>query len=311
MRVGDRFLTIDDRAFTDITSDELRAMLRDPDGTPLRVRVAGLDALERELTLRPDSLVDPSVRHMHMLDDELKIGYISILSFSRETAIEFDNAFRFLHDRGMRALILDVRRNYGGVLESAVQIARRFVTQGVIVSTEGRGAPISHRAEPSEAWYAGTPLVVLVDGDSASASEVLAGALQDHRLAVVVGSPTYGKGMVQTIRNFDRFGTRAKVTSSYYYSPSHRNFENSADPDRDFGILPDLSIPVTGTEKRAIHDFLTAYGPPLAAIPAIEEWEQREQVELFSRIPRDPQLDAALALFAGERPGPQRLAQVE
>ncbi|MCP3919613.1 MAG: hypothetical protein GY711_29100 [bacterium] len=311
VRVGDTFKTFDGRPVADIPANELRAMLRDPDGTPIDVHARGLDGAERDLVLRPDSLVDPSVRHTRILDAELGIGYVSILSFSRETADEFDQAFHFLHGRGMRALIIDLRRNFGGVLESAVQIARRFVKGGVIVSTEGRGAPISHRAEPAEADYAGMPLVVLVDGESASASEVLAGALQDHRVAVVVGSPTYGKGMVQTIRNFERFGTRAKVTSSYYYSPSGRNFETSADPARDFGILPDLSIPVSKVEKSAIQERLTIYGPPLEAIAKIEAWEVSSGFELLTNMQGDPQLDAALALFAGERPGPHRLTQAD
>ena len=145
---------------------------------------------------------------------------------------------------------------------------------------------------------------MLVDEESASASEVLAGALQDHRTAVVTGSPTYGKGMVQTIRRFKQARTRAKVTTSYYYSPTHRNFERTAVDGDQHGIEPDVAIPVEPHEQRDIHAFLQSYSPPLSALPAIRAWEQRESTTLLEEHPADPQLDAAIALLSGHRPGP-------
>jgi carboxyl-terminal processing protease len=261
--------------------------------------------------VRTGSVIEPTVRHERILDEARGVGYLALSSFTHETATEFDAAFERLRQDGMRALVLDLRGNPGGVLMAAVEIARRFVREGLIVSTEGRDESVTYEADPAAAWHAELPLVVIVDEGSASASEVLAAALKEHRAAVIVGMPTYGKGMVQTIRNFDRWKTRAKVTSSFYYSPSHRNFEHSADPDRDFGILPDLSIPVTRAEQRAVHEFVAVYGPPLASIPSIEAWEEQAGEVLLARIPDDPQLEAALALFAGERPGPHRLVEAE
>ena len=304
-QVPSGFLTIDGARVTDMSEGELRERLTAPEDGVLDIELRGLDGASRQVSIRPDSLVDPTVRHARMVDEDRRIGYISILSFSRQTPSEFDRAFRFLEDRGMQALILDLRRNFGGVLESAEEIAERFVpAESVIVSIEGRGEPEIRRADAPDVAHAGFPLVVLVDGDSASASEVLAGALQDHRVAVVTGSPTYGKGMVQKIRRFRRARTRAKVTSAYYYSPSHRNFERTADPDKEAGILPDVSIPIADGERRAIHGYLSRYSPPVAAIPAIEAWERTEGTRLIEHHPPDPQLDAALALLAGHRPGP-------
>ncbi|MEE8467550.1 MAG: S41 family peptidase [Planctomycetota bacterium] len=307
VRVGDQFLEVSGTSVEELGDAGLRAALAEPTQDALKVRVQGLDGSVRDLEIQPDSVIDPSVRHVRILDEERGIGYLAIVSFSSETDREFDAAFDFLKKRGMRALVIDLRHNLGGVLESAVRVAARFVQQGVIVSTEGRGEPVVYRAEEGSAWYLGTPLAVLVDGSSASASEVLAGALQDHRAAVLVGEPTYGKGMVQTIRHFDTWGTRAKVTSSYYYSPTHRNFERTADPDRDHGILPDLEIPLLRQERGPLYSFLGGYSPGPEVIPALEAWEEAEGLTLIEPLPRDAQLEAALALFAGERPGPQRV----
>lgn len=311
LRVGDRFVTVGGRLVAELDVEELQQELREPASGVVEARVVGLDGSERDVSVRPDSVVDPTVRHTRMIDAERGIGYVSILSFSRETPAEFDHSFEFLEARGMRALVLDLRRNYGGVLASAVEVARRFVASGLIVSTEGRGRPERFEAVGSEASHQGFPLVVLVDGDSASASEVLAGALQDHRAAVVVGSPTYGKGMVQTIRRFEEGGAVAKVTSAYYYSPTHRNFERSAAPSRVHGILPDVEVPVSELELRVVHAYLGRYGPPVEAIPAIDAWAAREGQALVEPHPPDAQLDAALELLDGRRPGPYPLTEAE
>jgi C-terminal processing protease CtpA/Prc len=157
------------------------------------------------------------------------------------------------------------------------------------------------------ARYADMPTVVLVDGQSASASEVLAGALQDHRVAVVVGEPTYGKGMLQTIRTFPSFGSHAKVTSAYYYSPSKRNFERSVDEGREWGILPDVHVSVDDPTRQRVASHLSRYDPPAELMDELRAFEAREGAPLLGIPPDDPQLAAALALFAGERPGPTAL----
>jgi carboxyl-terminal processing protease len=307
LRVGDQFVMVEGTPLVDLNEAEFRALLSSPPGDSLEATVLGVDGQERELVIRLGSVIDPTVRHAHLIEPARGVGYVAITSFSSETPAEFDRSFDFLRRRGAEALILDLRGNLGGVLESAVAIAQRFVQRGVIVSTEGRGDPLSYRADPDAAWYLGTPLVVLVDGETASSSEVLAGALQDHRTAVLVGAPTYGKGMVQTIRRFLRWGTQGKVTSSYYYSPTGRNFERSADPGRDYGILPDILVEPTGPERAALLGFLRSYGPGPEEVPALEAWEEAEGLDLIEELPRDPQLEAALGLLAGRRPGPQPL----
>jgi carboxyl-terminal processing protease len=302
--VGDRLLEIDGEPALGLRLADIRMRLADGERDELELTVRSLDGAQRTLAMRRASIVEPTVRHERMLDDERGIGYLAIASFSHETPDEFDGAVGRLRERGARALVVDVRRNLGGVLTSAVEIAGRFIERGVIVSTEGRGDPVLYEADPSRALYAGLPLVVLIDGDTASASEVLAGALRDHRAAVLCGSPTYGKGMVQTIRHFPDMGAVAKVTTSYYYTPAHQNLERSARGARTGGIEPDLEVPLDELERRVVHEHLVETSPPPDALDAIRAWELAEDVTLLTQPPPDAQLEAALGLLRGERPGP-------
>ena len=302
IRVGDLIVGVDDVTVRgEFTSDLLRRNLDDPERANLVLDVVGLDGAERRVEVEHASLIDPTVRHARIVDEELGVGYLSITSFSHETPQEFLAAFQALRDQGMRALVIDLRSNFGGVLTAAVNIARRFVSEGVIVSTEGSGPPEVHEAIAEMAQLEGFPLAVLVDENSASASEVLAAALQEHRAAVLVGAPTYGKGMVQTIHRFPESGSIAKITTSYYYTPSHQNLEHSLDPSRDYGIRPDLEVSIERAEQRAIYRHLAEYSPPFAALPALLEWQANEEEPLLPEHPADAQLDTAVRLFAGER----------
>lgn len=300
LRVGDRILRIDGKSIEGLDRAKMQSALEGELDSIVRLDVIGLDGEERTCEVRRSSVIDPNVRHARMLDKEHGVGYLAILGFSHETPDEFQNAFARLREQGMRALIIDVRGNPGGVLSASVEIARRFIPEGVIVSTEGRGRPTYYKAESDQAWYHGFPLVVLVDQGSASASEVLAGALQDHRAAVLVGAPTHGKGLVQTIRRYPDEGTIAKVTTSYYYTPAHRNLERDPKNGRDYGIAPDLEIPISDEERYAIANHTRHYGAPLALRDDLLAWEAAVGEELIDRHPLDAQLDAALQLLIGE-----------
>ncbi len=310
LKTGDRILELDGEDLAKAEPGTLQRRVGERPARPVRLRVADLDQVSREIDVLPADLIDPTVRHTTMLDGEMGIGYLAINSFTKETPAEFDAALALLLQRSaprwdakapLRGLVLDLRGNLGGVLSAAVAIANRFLPSGRIVSREGRGGSTTHEADPQLATLAGLPLVVLQDGDSASASEVLAGALQDHRVAVLVGEESYGKGVVQTIRQFQDSAVR--LTTAYYYTPARRNLERTVEHAWETGLMPDLLVKLQTEERRAVRTFLQRYSPPPAALESIRAWEARENRPLLPQHPPDAQLEAALALLRGERPG--------
>jgi carboxyl-terminal processing protease len=184
-----------------------------------------------------------------MLDDKNKIGYIRLTNFTKTASKEMRDAIEELQRQGVRALILDLRNNPGGLLTQAREVSDLFLTGGRIVSTKGR----NHKEEVYDAKPEGTlllpadkyPMVVLVNKYSASASEIVAAALQDHQRAVVIGERSYGKGSVQNIIEMHQGGDRSalKLTTASYWRPSGKNihrFPDSKDSD-DWGVRPNDS----------------------------------------------------------------------
>ena len=302
LRVGDEIIAIDGQSTEGLDAASLNTLMQGEAGTPVRIRVRGLDHCEREHEVIRRELPIPSVRRVQLIDEERDIGYLALTSFSNRTTEEFDEAVSQLQAKGMRGLVIDLRGNQGGVLSSAVEISQRFVREGVLTSTRGRGEEHVESADPELAWYFDLPLVLLVDGRSASASEVLAGALQDHRAAVLLGEPTYGKGMVQTISRYPERRAIAKVTTSYYYTPADRNLQRGVE-GHDFGLLPDFHVEGIGDDQQSLYTYLhRTFEPPAEALPALLDWERESGLELVAKAPADPQLEAALAVFAGQTP---------
>ncbi|MFT5199110.1 MAG: carboxyl-terminal processing protease [Planctomycetota bacterium] len=309
LRPGDELVRIDGDAVADLDSATFSKRLRGVGGSSVDLHVAHLDGSTLDAKIERSLVVNPSVRHAEMLKDTPDIAYMSIHTFSRRTADEFDQAMAALGAQGMNGLILDLRGNLGGVMEASLAIARRFIPDGLLLRTEGKSQVETHHANLEEATWKDLPLVVLVDGDSASASEILAGALQDHRRAAVVGMPTYGKGMVQTIRRFPEFGTKVKVTSAYYYTPSGRLFERSSEEGLEHGLVPDVQIELDSSARRAVSGYLASYGAPMEARAAIQAWEQQDGISVMPLVPRKAHLKAALDLLQGRLPTIERTAQ--
>jgi len=309
LRPGDTIQAVDGRARADLGAAEFQSAISDDSKSEVALTVRGLDGAERKLRLVPADVVDPTVRHAAIVDADRGLAYLAINSFSLETPVEFDRAIALLQAQGMRALVIDLRGNLGGVLHSAVRVANRFIDRGLIVSTEGRGEPTRHEAKRVEATLVQLPLAVLVDGNTASASEVLAGALQDHRRAVLVGEPTWGKGMVQKVSSFGDDDAKVKLTTAYYYTPAHTNIERSVQRGREHGLIPDLRVDLNREGAARVRAFLLHYDPPRSAIEALRAWEAIEGIELIETHPPDAQLEAALGLFRGERPGPWALGK--
>lgn len=302
IRVGDTILEIDGQRVDELEAGGIQSLIQGAGGNALHFRVRDLAGAEREVELVPERVVDPTVRHARILDEEAGIGYLALLSFSHRTPGEFDEAVRYLREQGMQSLIVDLRGNPGGILDAAVAVANRFIREGRIVETRTRTQTMVTEAIPEAALWADTPLVLLVDEGSASASEVLAGALQDHCLAALVGEATYGKGSVQTITPFDEYGARIKITTAAYFTPSWRSIERHEAGDGPSGIAPDIEVALDLETLQAVYGFLASYTPPPGQVAAVRAWEARDGRDLIEDPPSDRQLDAARALLRGEVP---------
>lgn len=177
----------------------------------------------------------------YLLQGEDKIAYVRLSHFSRRTGEELREVLRTLKEQGMKGLILDLRFNPGGLLTSAVEVSDMFIEEGKIVSTEGRNSPGRTWSAKRFGTYSGFPMAVLVNRFSASASEIVSAALQDHKRAVVVGERTWGKGSVQNVIEIGEGESALKLTTASYHRPSGKNihrFPDSKEED-EWGVLPD------------------------------------------------------------------------
>ena len=170
-----------------------------------------------------------------MIDPDTGVAYLKLTCFQKTTSRDLDAALWKLHRAGMRSLILDLRGNPGGLLTTSVDVVDKFIERGTIVSTRGRGKDedYSYSAHSAGTWK--VPLVVLIDGDSASASEIFAGAIRDHHRGVLVGTRSYGKGSVQGIFPLNSANAGIRLTTAKFYSPTGRAYS-------DVGVNPDVEV---------------------------------------------------------------------
>ena len=192
-----------------------------------------------------------------MLDKDKKIGYIRITTFSQNTADELKKALSQLKEEGAKGLIVDLRDDPGGLLSAAVAIADIFLDKGEIVSTKGRNTDARRYDAQKDGLYEDLPMAVLINQNSASASEIVSAALQDHKRAVVVGQRSYGKGSVQNIIDLDGGNSVLKLTVASYYRPSGENihrFKNAKTTDK-WGVSPDPGAEVKLSTREFINWF--------------------------------------------------------
>lgn len=228
LQEGDEILAVDGVPVTQMAFDEVAAHVRGQAGTDVVLTIMR-DNTNQDITITRDNIKLKTVGHK-MLDNN--IGYIQIVSFSEDTANEFNEAYNDLKNQGMKALVLDLRNNPGGLLTTCVEIAKKLVPKGEIVSIvdkQGNKETYSSSLEAPE-----YPLAVLINKNSASASEILSGAIQDTKAGTIIGNTSYGKGSVQTI--LPMFEDDAvKLTIAKYYTPSGRSIDGT-------GITPDIEI---------------------------------------------------------------------
>jgi carboxyl-terminal processing protease len=251
LKAGDKILSIDGRDMKAKKSDEVSASLKGPKGSTIQVKVLRNNGDEVTIPITRDEIKIPHIPYTGMVSET--VGYINLNTFMQPTtATDVKAAVLDLKSKGMKELVLDLRGNGGGLLIEAVKIVNLFVKKGqVVVTTKGRVEEENRVYKTlDEPVDLNIPLVVLVDEGSASASEIVAGSLQDLDRAVIIGNTSYGKGLVQ--RTYDlKYGSKIKLTIAKYYTPSGRCVQRLEYYDKESGqkpkAIPDSLIKVFKT----------------------------------------------------------------
>jgi carboxyl-terminal processing protease len=306
---GDVLLAVDGRDTKGVGDLDLESMLTGPQGSKVRLELRRTDGTERTVEVMRAIVGTTSVKGIeradtgwrYLLDRDRRIAYVRIAAFTGRTVPELDAALARIRADGVSALVLDLRGNAGGPLQAAVETADRFLASGGIVSTRRRDDSGSTRDATSSREDLLVPMVVLVDRSSASASEVVAGALQENRRAVLVGTRTFGKGSVQEIRQLPDGAGAIRFTVARYYLPSGASVTRLPGAKR-WGVEPETGfrVPMTTQEMQAAGLLRLAReaapGNPLAASAPEVDWASPESVREFAA---DPQLAAAIDTLQG------------
>ncbi len=253
---GDRILRIDGQSTEHLSLDAVGNLLKGKIGdvanlTILRPTSPGaMDGRVFEVPLTREIITLHSVKDPHLLPETVadrdKVGYVRIEEFGSNTGQEFDDALDSLEAQGIDALVIDLRNNPGGLVDAAVQVAGEFVPpNSVVVTLRGRDAKQDQVFRAKGDRQRGSyPVALLINGYTASAAEILSGALQDLTPAVLVGEQTFGKGVVQTVQALGG-GIGVRITTAKYYTPANRSIQ-------EIGITPAIVVPITNAEERRI-----------------------------------------------------------
>lgn len=237
LMAGDKILEIDGKTMFKKTTDQVSDALKGPKGTVVKVLIERLNEGKKTIEITRDEIKIPDVPYYGIIKD--KVGYISLNSFTQTAAEEVKKGIKEMQKNGMNQLILDLRGNGGGLLIEAVKIVNFFVPKDqVVVFTKGRVKEENYVYKTMDEPIAlGLPLIILIDEGSASASEIVAGSLQDLDKAVIIGGQSYGKGLVQ--RTYDlKYGSKVKITIAKYYTPSGRCVQRLEYYDKETGAKP-------------------------------------------------------------------------
>ncbi|MEW6306988.1 MAG: S41 family peptidase [Verrucomicrobiota bacterium] len=301
---GDRIIEINGKSTEKLTVNDAVKRLRGAPGSEVTLTILRpTTGLRKEVkitraVIKVDTVKDINGKREFPLMEN-NIGYIRLTQFGEQTASDLEKAIDKSEEQGMNGVVLDLRGNPGGLLDQAVKVAEKFLPRGqLVVSTEGR-------AESQKSSYTATgrdsrtklPMVVLVNGGSASASEIVAGCLQDVKRAIVIGEQTFGKGSVQSILPLQD-GSALRLTTAKYYTPSHKQIHEK-------GITPDIIVQMSLEDEQNV---LLQRSP--GGLEALDE-KDREKV----KNTRDVQLDRAvdllkgITLYTAPEPAPQPKAR--
>ena len=235
LRKGDILVSVNGRTLEGQNLDYIADLITGPAGSRMIVGIIRDGQRLSPVTLVRRRVTIHSVSEIRMVDEATGVGYIKLDKFAKSSSAEFDSALWQLHRQGMKSLVIDLRGNPGGLLTTAIDLSNKFLPCGAIVSTRGRTAAdqSAERASYEKTWK--VPLVVLVDGNSASASEIFAAAIQENRRGVIVGRQSYGKGSVQTHFPLQTVAANLRLTTARFYSPIGRKMAGA-------GVKPDVKV---------------------------------------------------------------------
>ncbi len=248
IRAGDQILEIDGESTEGITLSEASVKIRGPEGTTVTLRVRHKDGTEEDIPIVRATITVNSVSSKTVADG--KIAYIRISRFDQNVSLELDKALLSFDLKDMDGIILDLRNNPGGLLSSAISVSSRFVDKGIILTVKDRVSG------DQSYWSTGNtipnlPLAVLVNGGTASAAEITAGAIRDHDMGILIGEKTFGKGVIQRMINFPD-GSALKLTTGEYHTPN-------GDAVQGIGITPDVKVGEDGDPIETAIDWIEAH----------------------------------------------------
>jgi carboxyl-terminal processing protease len=235
IRAGDHLVGVGGRSIGGMNVDEAAQLLQGPEGSVVTLAILRAPSPARAVTVRREHVEVPSVENVRLLDPATGVAYLKISSFQKTTAADLEAALRRLDVAGMRSLVIDLRGNPGGLLSAAVDVSDLFLERGLVVATRGRSPDEDFNYSASRPGTWRMPLVVVIDGESASSSEIFAGAMRDHGRATLVGTRSYGKGSIQGIFPLDVGGVGMRLTTAKFFSPKGLPYSR-------VGVEPDLVV---------------------------------------------------------------------
>ncbi|MFT3789208.1 MAG: S41 family peptidase [Tepidisphaeraceae bacterium] len=304
----DIILTVDGQSIQNLSKDDVSNRIRGRPGTTVLLGLRSPEGLDREVSVQRATVIDPVTlgyqrgpdnTWRYFIDDDAKLAYVRFTQFTPDSGDLLRKTLEGLVSQGMRGLILDLRFNGGGELQQAVSIANLFLRGGeLVVTTRGRASPEYKRYTENGKTLPNFPVVLLVNEDTASASEIVAGALADHaralkddpRPVVVVGARTFGKGSVQIAPNLADDNGTLKMTIAYWYTPSGRRVHRLPNADV-WGVEPDVTVPLDEAGRNKLEDALAA-----------RTYMRRvgETIPRPDEVADDPQLAKAVEVLAAQ-----------
>ena len=311
----DEILAVDGEPTKEMTIVCAVSKITGPKGSKVTLTIRRPSTGEtRDVTIRRDRIVvqplrgwirDPGGDWDYWIDPINRIGYTRLTQFTENSGPDMDAVLRKLEKNGLKGLILDLRFNSGGYLQAAADVADLFIEEGVIVKSDPRKGLATYEIAHRSGTHPNYPLVILINGSSASASEIVAGALQDpkHRRATLVGERSYGKGSVQVVTPFTGGGSQLKYTIAYYHLPSNQPVESryqlQREDRKDWGIAPDVEVKMRSNEVKKMID-IQRHNDVLARMDHEANGGSMERHVLAEILQADPQLSIGLLVMHGK-----------